>query len=52
MKIKFFSYVERLTEALLHTREEQIKRDLIEWQRIENIKFPIKPVKSNRKISR
>ena len=54
MKIRFFSYIERLGNVIFNTREEQLKKDLIEWQRIENVKFPLKPVlkKSNRKISR
>jgi hypothetical protein len=54
MKIKFFSYIERLGDALFNTREEQLKKDMLEWQRIENVAFPLKPVlkKSNRKIFR
>ena len=54
MKIKFFSYIERLGDALFNTREEQLKQDILEWQRIEKVAFPLKPVlkKSNRKIFR
>ena len=53
MKIKFFSYIERLGDALFNTREEQLRKELLEWQRIENIKFPLKVnLKKNRKISR
>jgi len=53
MKIKFFSYIERLGDKIFNMREEQLKKDLIEWQRIENIKFPLKPVmKRNKKFSR